>query len=101
MAERYPWWGPDLGALPTPRTILAAERLRLAVSCDRCGHERDADLRALIDGGRGEVPVEQATVPLLGLWQPPDDGRDQGCTPFTGDRYAIANAMPAPGWTND
>ena len=50
------WWGQNAGPLPTPRTMLTAERLRLAVSCDRCGHERDADLQALIDGGRGDVP---------------------------------------------
>jgi ribosomal protein L44E len=49
------WWGQNAGPLPTPRTILTAERLRLAVSCDRCGHERDADLQALIDGGHGDV----------------------------------------------
>jgi ribosomal protein L44E len=49
------WWGHDAKPLPTPRTMLTAERLRLAVSCDRCGHERDADLQALIDGGRGDV----------------------------------------------
>ena len=49
------WWGPDAGPLPTPRTMLAAKHLRLAVSCDRCAHECDADLLNLIDGGHGDV----------------------------------------------
>jgi ribosomal protein L44E len=59
IADPDAWWGPDAGPLPTPRTVLAAKRLRLAVSCDRCEHERDADLQALIDGGRGDVPCNR------------------------------------------
>jgi hypothetical protein len=47
--------GPDLGALATPRTMLAAKHLRLAVLCERCGHSRDADLKALVDDGRAHV----------------------------------------------
>lgn len=53
------WWRPAAGPQPTPRTMLAAQRLRLAVSCKACGHEADADLQALVDRGRADVPVAE------------------------------------------
>jgi hypothetical protein len=39
------WWGPLAGPLPTPKSLLAARRLRLRVWCEACYHERDADLQ--------------------------------------------------------
>ena len=42
--------------LPTPRTTLAARYVVLLVWCKSCRHQANADLRALIDAGRGDVP---------------------------------------------
>jgi hypothetical protein len=36
------------GPAPTPRTLLTAQHLRLAVSCKACGHQADADLQQLM-----------------------------------------------------
>jgi hypothetical protein len=51
------WWGPIAGPLPTPRSILAAQHLRLALTCRACLHRTDADLQSLVDAGRGDRPV--------------------------------------------
>jgi hypothetical protein len=51
------WWGPAAGDLPTARSMLAAKFLRLHVWCKACHHAADADLQALIDKGRGDVPL--------------------------------------------
>jgi len=45
--------------LPTPRTTLAARYVRVVLTCWSCRHQRDADLAALIDAGRGDVPLIQ------------------------------------------
>jgi hypothetical protein len=45
--------------LPTPRTTLAASDVRVRLSCRACRYRRDADLQALIDGGRGDVPLAE------------------------------------------
>ena len=42
--------------LPTPRTTLAARYVRVLLTCQSCQQQRDADLQALIDSGRGDVP---------------------------------------------
>jgi hypothetical protein len=56
---------PDDG-LPTPRTTLSDRYVRVLVWCKACHHRRDADLQALIDAGRGDVPPRRgpATSPL-------------------------------------
>jgi Zn finger protein HypA/HybF involved in hydrogenase expression len=43
--------------LPTPRTTLSARYVRVLVWCKSCRHRRDADLQALVDAGRGDVPL--------------------------------------------
>jgi hypothetical protein len=43
--------------LPTPRTALAARSVRVLVFCRSCRHQRDADLQALVDQGRGDLPL--------------------------------------------
>jgi hypothetical protein len=47
----------DLHELPTPRTTLQSRYVRVLVWCKSCRHQRDADLQALIDAGRGDVPL--------------------------------------------
>jgi hypothetical protein len=43
--------------LPTPRTTLRAEYGRVHLSCRACQRQRDADLQALVDTGRGDVQL--------------------------------------------
>jgi hypothetical protein len=47
----------DQHELPTPRTTLAARYVRVVLTCWSCRHQRDADLQALVDAGRGDVPL--------------------------------------------
>jgi hypothetical protein len=47
----------DLRELPTPRTTLQSRYVRVLVWCKSCRHQRDADLQALINAGRGDVPL--------------------------------------------
>jgi hypothetical protein len=47
----------DHHELPTPRTTLRTGYVRVLVWCKACRHRRDADLQALIDAGRGDVPL--------------------------------------------
>ena len=44
---------------PTPRTTLRTGYVRVLVWCKACRHRRDADLQALVDAGRGDVPLIQ------------------------------------------
>jgi hypothetical protein len=44
-------------SLPTPRTTLHAEYVRVHLSCRACQRQRDADLQALVGAGRGDVPL--------------------------------------------
>jgi hypothetical protein len=44
-------------SLPTPRNTLRAEYVRVHLSCRACQRQRDADLQALVDAGRGDVPL--------------------------------------------
>ena len=48
---------PDIHELPTPRTTLAARYVAVLVWCKSCRHQAEADLQALIDAGRGDVPL--------------------------------------------
>ena len=44
--------------LPTPRITLRARYVSLLVWCrGGCQHQAEADLQALIDAGRGDVPL--------------------------------------------
>jgi hypothetical protein len=47
----------DHHELPTQRTALAARYVRVLVFCRSCHHQCDADLQALVDAGRGDVPL--------------------------------------------
>jgi hypothetical protein len=42
-----------------PRTALRTRYVRVLVFCNSCRHQADADLRALIDSGRGDVPLTE------------------------------------------
>ena len=43
--------------LPTPRSTLLAGYVRVLLTCRPCLHKQDADLQALVDGGRGDEPL--------------------------------------------
>ena len=47
----------DQHELPTPRTTLRTGYVRVRVWCKSCRRQRDADLQALVDAGRGDVPL--------------------------------------------
>ena len=47
----------DQHELPTPRTTLRTSYVRVLVWCKSCRYQRDADLQALIDAGRGDSPL--------------------------------------------
>jgi hypothetical protein len=44
---------------PTARTTLRTGYVRVLVFCKSCRHQADADLQALIDAGRGDVPLSR------------------------------------------
>jgi hypothetical protein len=46
----------DQHELPT-RTTLRTGYVRVRVWCKSCRRQRDADLQALVDAGRGDVPL--------------------------------------------
>jgi hypothetical protein len=46
----------DARELPTPRSI-SRTGYRVHVWCKACRHAKDADLAALIEAGRGDVPL--------------------------------------------
>jgi hypothetical protein len=48
---------PDHHELPTPRTTCAPAMFGCWCGCKSCRHRRDADLQALVDAGRGDVPL--------------------------------------------
>jgi hypothetical protein len=48
----------DAHELPTPRSI-SRTGYRVHVWCKSCRHAKDADLAALIDAGRGDMPSGQ------------------------------------------
>jgi hypothetical protein len=45
--------------LPTPRTALRTGYVRVLVLCNWCRHQADADLDALVESGRGDVPLTE------------------------------------------
>ena len=47
----------DYHGLPTARTTLRSRYARVLVLCKSCRHQADADLRALVERGRGDVPL--------------------------------------------
>jgi hypothetical protein len=57
--DQADWFGAEASPLPTPRSILAAQYLRLRLTCRVCSHRTTADLQGLADGGRGDVPVKE------------------------------------------
>jgi hypothetical protein len=48
---------PDDHEVPTPRSTLAARCVDLQVKCRSCLRMRNVDLQALIDAGKGDVPL--------------------------------------------
>jgi hypothetical protein len=46
-------------AVPTPRTALRTRYVRVVVFCNSCRHQADADLRALVLRGQGDVPLTE------------------------------------------
>ena len=79
----------DHHELPTLRTTLRARYVRVLVWCKACRHQRDADLQALIDAGRGDV------ARLHHPW--PKASR----TPTTAISFAIISVRPASGDVHD
>ena len=67
----------DHHELPTPRTTLRARYVRVLVWCKSCRHRRDADLQALVDAGRGDVPLVELRL-VLELRQRPHGFRGDG-----------------------
>jgi hypothetical protein len=47
------------GDLPTPRSALRNGYIRVLVFCNSCRHQADGDLQAIIDAGRGDVPLTE------------------------------------------
>ena len=43
--------------LPTARTTLHTGYVRVLVFCNSCRHQADANLQAIVDAGRGDVPL--------------------------------------------
>jgi hypothetical protein len=49
----------DDDALPTARTTLRTGYARVLVFCCSCRRQADADMQALVDAGRGDVPLTE------------------------------------------
>jgi hypothetical protein len=49
----------DHASLPTPRATLRTGYVRVLVFCRSCRHQADADLRAIVGAGRGDVPLTE------------------------------------------
>jgi hypothetical protein len=47
------------GDLPTARTTLRTGYVRVLVFCNSCRHQADADLRAIVEAGRSDVPLTE------------------------------------------
>jgi hypothetical protein len=45
--------------LPTARTTLRTRYVRVLVFCNSCRHQADADLQAIMEAGRGDVPLTE------------------------------------------
>ena len=46
-------------SMPTARTTLRSGYVRVLVFCNSCGHQADADLQAIVDAGRGDMPLTE------------------------------------------
>jgi hypothetical protein len=44
---------------PTARTTLRTGYVRVLVFCRSCRHQADADLQAIVESGRGDVPLTE------------------------------------------
>jgi hypothetical protein len=55
----YRYRRPRDDGLPTARTTLRTGYVRVLVFCNSCRHQADADLQALVDAGRGDVPLTE------------------------------------------
>jgi hypothetical protein len=53
------------GDLPTPRTALRNGYAWVLVFSNSCRHQADADLQALVDAGRGDMPLTDCRVTSL------------------------------------
>jgi hypothetical protein len=51
------------GDLPTANTTLRTSYVRVLVFCNSCRHQADADLRAIVLAGRGDVPLTEVSLP--------------------------------------
>ncbi|HXB49527.1 MAG TPA: hypothetical protein VNW50_17320, partial [Streptosporangiaceae bacterium] len=47
---------------PAARTTLRTGYVRVLVFCRSCRHQADADLRAIVEAGRGDVPLTDCCV---------------------------------------
>jgi hypothetical protein len=45
--------------LPTPRSTLRTGYVRVLAFCNSCRHQADANLRAIVESGRGDVPLTE------------------------------------------
>jgi hypothetical protein len=50
---------PHDDGLPTARTALRTGWMRVLVICNSCRHQADADLRAIMESGRGDMPLTE------------------------------------------
>ena len=65
-------------SLPTARTMLPQGFLCLLVWCESCHHRAPAILQAIIDAGRGDVPLKDPPIPMHQVRQPAHRQRGDG-----------------------
>ena len=56
---RIPRKRPRDDGLPTARITLRSGHARVVVFCNSCRHQADADLQAVVDAGRGNIPLTE------------------------------------------
>jgi hypothetical protein len=59
---------PHDDGLPTARTALRTGWMRVLVICNSCRHQADADLQAIVESGRGDMPLTELHVTLPLGW---------------------------------
>ena len=59
MTLRPSYGRPHDDSQPTARTARRTGYVRVLVICNSCRHQADADLGALVESGRGDVPLTQ------------------------------------------
>jgi hypothetical protein len=57
--SHYLYRRPRDDGLPTARAALRTEEVRVLVFCNSCRHQADANLQALVDARRGDVPLTE------------------------------------------